>query len=104
MLTYSCKIRLNDNLQNEVRKSGVTAAAIVVLRALHGGEGSVVDLEIDGETKSSDSEIRDDLVREYGARKVQETLGVSGVPLPQEIVGASRKRPPKVSDLERMTA
>lgn len=101
MLTYSCKVRLGDNLQNEVRKSGVTAPAIVMLRAIHGGEGSVVDIVNDGEIKISDGEVRDDLVREYGAARVQQILGVGGVPLPQEVPGVAKKRQ---SQLERMTA
>lgn len=43
MQLYSIKVRLGGLVNNEVRKSGVTAAEIMVLRALH-GDDAVVDI------------------------------------------------------------
>ncbi len=43
MRLYDCKVLLAGSRENEVRKSDVTAAEIMILRALH-GEDSVTDI------------------------------------------------------------
>jgi hypothetical protein len=48
MQLYDCKVRLNGAVANEVRKHAVTAAEIMILRALH-GEDAVVEIVPVGE-------------------------------------------------------
>jgi hypothetical protein len=55
---YSCKIRLGGNVQNEIRKIGVTAPEIEVYRALHGSD-AVLDIVEAGSVKRTDREERE---------------------------------------------
>lgn len=64
MQTYSCKVRLAGSVTNEVRKSGVTAADVVVLRLIH-GQTAVLEIRPDGDVKLTQEELRDRLMRDY---------------------------------------
>lgn len=55
---YSCKLRLGGNVQNEIRKIGVTAPEIEVYRILHGSD-AVLDIVETGSVKRTDREERD---------------------------------------------
>lgn len=44
MKLYSCKVRVGGALGMEVRKSGVTAAEIMLMREDHGGDDTVIDV------------------------------------------------------------
>lgn len=52
MQLYDCKVRLKGSLYNEVHKSGVSAAEIMLLRLIHGG--AVDDMDAVVEIKPSE--------------------------------------------------
>lgn len=54
---YSCKLRLDGSVLNEVPKTGVTAAEIEMLRGLHGSD-AIVSLKDAGSVERSDAEER----------------------------------------------
>ncbi len=54
---YSCKLRLDGSVLNEIRKFDVTVPEIEVLKILHGSD-SVVDIKETGEVKRSDRDER----------------------------------------------
>ena len=54
MITYSAKIRLGGLLTNEVRKDGLTAAEIILLRDIH-GDDAVIDIVETGKAISAES-------------------------------------------------
>ena len=60
--TYSCKLRLDGSVLNEVPKDEVTASEIEMLRALHGSD-AIVNLKDVGSVERSDAEER---ARVYG--------------------------------------
>lgn len=55
MKLYDCTVRLGGSLVNEVQKTEVTAAEIEVLRHLHGGADSVINIKpsLDGKKHKS---------------------------------------------------
>lgn len=65
MQAYNCKVRLHGSLYNEVPKSGVSAAEIMVLRVIHGND-AVADLEAAGDNGRDEHEEREFLHHEYG--------------------------------------
>lgn len=97
MKTYTCKVRVNGSLLNVVRKNGVTAAEIAVLRHIHGtspnGAAPVVDVKPEGNVQRSETAERKRLAENYsmgemrGPALVKDVLGVEGVPLPQYVPG-----------------
>lgn len=104
MREFSCKVRLGGLLTNEVRKTGVTAAEILVLRAIHvGGEEPVIEIkptgkatmEVDGKlVPRTDRAERERLESIYGSalqtrediKNLNAILGV-GVALPDTVEG-----------------
>lgn len=64
MQLYNCQVRLANSPFNMVRKRGVTAPEVVVLRHVH-GEEAVVDVELAGEVKRTDREERERLHNIY---------------------------------------
>jgi hypothetical protein len=97
MRLYDCTVRLNGSLLNCVRKSGVTAAEIVVLRHVHGqsenANDPITDITPSGHIDRSDREERARLMVRYrmgevsGPVLIPQLLGVAGVPLPQALEG-----------------
>jgi hypothetical protein len=97
MRLYDCTVRLNGSLLHSVRKYGVTAAEIVVLRYIHGqSENSndpVADIVAQGETRRADAQERARLSTIYrngeepGPVLINRLLGVAGVPLPLYVAG-----------------
>jgi hypothetical protein len=98
MDVYSCKVRLDGSLDNEVIKHNVTAAEIHVLSNIHLGQGKhppVVDIVKTGSVNRSDIKERarladiytkGELVEDRGTRIITGMFGVAGVPLPQTYV------------------
>lgn len=92
MQTYSGTIRLAGSLYNEVSKSGMTPAEVILLRKIHGSD-AVVDLEPSGEINRTDTTERRRLEDIYGAafrrdeklRSIENVLGVSGMALPKAL-------------------
>jgi hypothetical protein len=95
---YSCKIRLDGSLDNEVIKHNVTAAEIHVLSVIHNGQGKhppVVDIVKTGTVNRSDMKERarlaelytkGELTEDRGTKIITGIFGVAGVPLPQVYV------------------
>lgn len=98
MKLYSAKVRLLGSLNNEVRKTNLTAAEIAILQRIHGGHDAVVDIvEVGKVNKRTDRSERNRLMQLYpdgpdagnrdrrlfGEEFIGSVLGV-GTLLPQE--------------------
>lgn len=98
MRIYTCKVRLNGDLYNEVMLRNVTAPEVMVLRSLHGQDGVVV-LESTGREDIRDADERDRLRHKYSLTSgseaasltegkidiVSRLFGPDTVPLPKEL-------------------
>lgn len=65
---FTGKLRLAGSIQNEIPKTDMTAAEVVLLRAIHGHD-SVVDLKRTGSHKMLHAEERERLITLYGEAK-----------------------------------
>lgn len=101
MKLYDCKLRLGGNVVNEVRKEKVSAAEVIIMRAIHGDDAVIEIVEV-GEDKRSDAEERDRLAAAlYDAEMLSKVFGISAIPLPQEVPGvASPKKSQPVVDVD----
>lgn len=94
MKLYSVKINLAGSLLNQVRKDHVTAAEIVLLRAVH-GDDAVNEITHTANVNRSDRAERARLSKMYtktspkgtkrGAELVREFLGIESQALPDEV-------------------
>lgn len=75
MKLHSCKVRLNGNVNDEVRKIGVTTAEVRVLKEMHGDE-AVLEVVMTGRTARSEAEERSRLEQHYGEKVVTKLFGV----------------------------
>lgn len=105
MHLYNCKVRLNGSLYNEIPKSGVTAAEIIVLRVMH-GDDAVVDIVHAGEKKLSSVQVRGELSLMYGKalRTIEGVGSLNGIfgvagELPASLPGfePEKKKPAKAA-------
>jgi len=102
MQMFNCKVRLAGNVGMEVRKTGVTAAEVEVLRALHGHD-AVLDLDYVGDLKPSEdisnvkAHVMDGLTRTYGASSVGDTVKT---PVLEAAFGRSMRLPTTLEDFE----
>lgn len=80
MHLYNCKVRLSGSLYNEVPKTGITAAEIIVLRVIH-GDDAVADITPAGEEKKSSAQLRGELALMYGKalRGIEEIRTINGI-------------------------
>lgn len=101
MKLYDCKVRLAGNVINEVRKEKVSAAEVIIMRAIH-GDDAVIEIAEVGEDKRSDAEERDRLAAAlYDGEVIAKVFGISAIPLPQEVPGvASAKKVQPAVDVE----
>lgn len=98
---YDCTVRLSGSMLNEVRRVGVTAAEIKVLKAVHTGPETGVEV-VHSIVRSKPASVdRDDfeerarLEEEYGGavskmehiKRLDALLGHETVPLPQSVMG-----------------
>lgn len=74
MRLYDCKVMLSGSRDNEVRKEGVTAAEIMILRVLHGPD-AVVDIQPKEMDKRPHGEERRRLFEVYVGAGENENLG-----------------------------
>jgi len=96
MEIYDCKVLVGGSRSNEVRKEGIPAAEIAMLRHIH-GDDSVLELVHVGTSDISDAEVRDMLALTYGPGDVDTTragpqilrdvFGPPAVPLPSRVDG-----------------
>lgn len=95
MRVYNCKVRLAGNIQNEVPRVGVTAAEIMVLRQIHGGD-AVIDIKPVREDQSlAHAAVRDYLEATY------ETARVQGKSVVEHLFGPAHNRLPiELPDME----
>lgn len=67
-----------------VRKRGVPAPEVILLQSIHGPD-RVTDLQRVKDQNLSEEEIRENLVRVYGKKKVEEEFGPSYRDLPRKV-------------------
>ena len=72
MYRYTAKVRLGGSVTNEVMLKGVSAAEIMILRRLHGGD-AIKDLQENKSDKSSHEDEREALKRKYCSSSVNRT-------------------------------
>lgn len=84
MQVVNCSVRLGSNLNSVVRKTGVTVAEILVLRAIHGAD-SVVDIQRVMQDKRSRSDEMDRLLSLYSASVVKGVFPGANPSLPADL-------------------
>lgn len=98
MQLYECVVRLNGQMTNEVRKFDVTAAEIFVLKHIHNGAESGVDvvhsIKPTGHVEREDHAERRRLQEEYRI-DLTPLFGHAAAPLPQSVPGVDSLPPPK---------
>ena len=82
MQRCDCTVRLAGELGNTVRKTGVSPAEIVVLRFIHGGDDTVVEIQPTNMDKSSHANERERLKYIYGAEVVEKLFPGAYAKLP----------------------
>lgn len=104
MRQFTCKIRLNGSLYNEVTKVNVTVPEIIVLRAIHGADSVSEIKEVDPIQRDEDERARIDRLYGLAIGRRKESipnglaglLGFPGSPLPDAAPGVpppeARKR------------
>ncbi|HKJ73523.1 MAG TPA: hypothetical protein VKA19_05350 [Alphaproteobacteria bacterium] len=106
---YKGKIRLAGNIVNEVPKTGMSAAEIIVLRREH-GDDAVVDITPTEKVSRSNEAERERLDRIYGDTKMLELFGEPFRDLPTRVPGMSilprkgSKAAPENQDLDSILA
>lgn len=98
MAIYSAKIRLQSSPMNEVLKSGLSAAEVVLLTAIH-GEDAVVDVALEDGVRnvSPDDAAERERLTEIYEGYVAKAFGPGNTPLPREVPGVAK--PEKVRRL-----
>jgi hypothetical protein len=114
MQLYECTVRLNGSMHNEVHKADVTAAEIVVLRAIHenpeAGVDAILRIKPTKHVDRDDMEERQRLEAIYGAgvannerlRSLNNLLGHHTAPLPQTVPGVDSLPAPKTGRRARV--
>lgn len=107
MQLYTCTVRLNGSMLNEVQKTDISAAEVKVLKAIHtqpeAGVDSIHKIVATRRVDRSDEEERANLEMQYGEaiasnariQSLDRILGFEGTPLPQTINGVDTLPPPK---------
>lgn len=95
MQLYDAKVRLNGKVQNEVPKTGITGAEVLVLKEIHGADAVVDVTAAAAEARSHDAE-RERLERVYGPKVVAKLFGAAHLDLPLRISGAAERPAPAV--------
>jgi hypothetical protein len=79
MKLYSCKIRCQGDIRDEVRRLDVTGAEITLLRHLHGAD-AVIEIRQTGDVDRDEDEERHRLGKVYAEKVV---IGLYGAPKPK---------------------
>lgn len=87
MRQFSCKVRLDCKLDNEVDKIGVTAAEIILLRHVQGGDDAVVNIKEMEPVNRTDEEERERLAMLYDMKHIAYLFGPNHNALPKSIPG-----------------
>lgn len=116
MQLYNATVRLGGSMLNEVPMFDVSAAEVKVLKAIHSGPDTGVDvvykITAAKRVDRADDEERDRLREKYepALRKIdnigslEKLLGFEGTPLPQTISGVDSLPPPKTGRRARVEA
>lgn len=101
---FNCKVRLGGSVMNEVRKSGVTAPEVLILRELHGADAISDIVETDEKAKRTHMEERERLYAVYAnpeqnnpeqvAKKtsmIRNLFGHDAIDLPQRLPDAVKR-------------
>jgi hypothetical protein len=122
MKLYSCKILLAGSNNNQVRKDNVTAAEIIMLRHIHGGDENVTDIremknvkaktvtqvvDEDGEVTTlerdrTQRDERDRLATEYAVEvfTIDGTVPASGRKRVNDVFGVGTELPTYLDEVE----
>ncbi|API60535.1 hypothetical protein BSL82_15630 [Tardibacter chloracetimidivorans] len=98
MQLCNVEVRLGDSAGHTVRKSDVTPAEILVLRAIH-GESAVVDINPTKMSKRAQHEEWDRLQRSYGRTPAGLTDAGNGSLLEKLFPGAQKNLPVSLKDI-----
>lgn len=108
--TYDAVVNLKLSNNNQVAKSGLTAAEIMLMRAVHGGHDAVHSIKHTGAVEMNSAELRAQLdglysgassgIQGAGDEKVSvaKVIGPAGLPLPTELEDVEHNKklkPPK---------
>jgi hypothetical protein len=85
---YSAKIRLGGSVLHEVRKSGLSAAEVVLLRREHGPD-AITELVLTDDRHIGEAAERERLAKIYGEKKVEAVYGAPDMPnrMPVHLAG-----------------
>ena len=97
MHTYSCKVRLAGSVMNEVRKTDLLAAEVVLLRFIH-GEDAVTEVRNVGEIKLTQEEAKAHMMQNYVERSPEVAALVAKI-FPTVAIGAG-ELPTKIASIE----
>ncbi|MEP3483313.1 MAG: hypothetical protein ABJP25_02785 [Sneathiella sp.] len=92
MQLYDGTVRLSGSVLNEVPKTEMTAAEVLLLVNIH-GSGSVVRLIRRKMDKRNHSDERERLGKKYGERRVVALFGTNMQKLPIELEGIDSREP-----------
>lgn len=87
MNLYNCTVNLAGNVLNQVARTDISPAEIAVLRVLHGGDDTIINIVKVRATKRSHAVERQKLEAVYGAPVVTALFGprAAGSKLPIEL-------------------
>lgn len=85
MKLYDCKVRLQGEVKDEVRKYGVTAAEIKVLRRIH-GDDAVLEIADNGAADRNEHEERERLEAVYGDKIISKIFGISVQKIEEDVI------------------
>ena len=102
MKLYSATVHLSGSIFNQVRKTDLTPAEIIILKRMHGGD-AIKEIAATGDADRSDEAERERLHDTYGAalrsienvKTIEGILGVAGMPLPAYVPGVENLPAPK---------
>jgi hypothetical protein len=98
MFRYTAKIRLGNSVTNEIRKENISAAEIMILQRLHGGD-AVLDIKEGKNDNSPYLDERENLYRRYSRAlsrlepsiTFDQMFGPAHIELPSRLPSLDRK-------------
>lgn len=84
MQLYNCKVRLSGSRDNEVQKTGMTAADIVLIEFIHGPD-SVTGIYPEGEDKATKDAVLDRMLQTYPKKAVNSVFPGGSALIPERI-------------------
>lgn len=106
---YTGKIRLAGDMRNEVRKNGLTAPEVILLRRIHGAD-ALIELEKTGSDKRNHQKERERLYADYPAaintdakrHYIEELFGPNHQDLPVSVPGVTLTAKRETVDVQQL--